>query len=89
MANQKNVEVYANLFRVPIEDGARLVCECRERGESVAKYVGRLVHERINGRPFGEMERMVAEGIRKRNVKARKYADKLTRSGRYRKPKNG
>ena len=89
MANQKNVEVYANLFRVPLEDGAKLVCECRERGESVAKFVGRLVHERIAGRPFGDNERKVAIGILKRNVKARRYADKLTRDGRYRNPEKG
>lgn len=88
MANQKNVEVYANLFRVPLEDGAKLVCECRDNGESVAKFVGRLIVEKVHCRPFGEMERKVADGIRKRNVKARKYADKLTRSGRYRKSKN-
>ena len=87
MANQKNVEVYANLFRVPLEDGAKLVCECLDNGESVAKFVGRLVVEKVHGRPFGERERKVADGIRKRNVKARKYADKLTRIGRYRKPK--
>lgn len=87
MANQKNVEVYANQFRVPLEDGAKLVCECRDKGESVAKFVGRLVVEKVRSRPFGERERKVAEGIRKRNVKARKYADKLTRDGRYRKSK--
>ena len=63
MANQKNVEVYANLFRVPLEDGAKLVCECRDKGESVAKFVGRLVVEKVHGRPFGEMERKVADGI--------------------------
>ena len=89
MANQKNVKVYANQFRVTLEDGAKLVCECRERGESVAKFVGRIVHERISERPYGDNERQVAMGILKRNVKARRYADKLTRSGRYRKPKNG
>lgn len=95
MANQIGLNTYSFRGTLDIEDGAKMILLCFEKGCSISKFIANLIHNCPEIRNYEKLDcakpdfvvKNVINGIRERNRVKRERADKLTREGKYRKRK--
>jgi len=89
MACQNSVDTYSFRGICDIDDGAMFIQICRDRHTTVSKMLASLIHDYVekNNACIHGMSVLsvtkIRDAIRERNVRKRKIADSITRSGFY------
>lgn len=89
MACQSDPNVYAVVFRCPLEEGAELKTLADRAGKTISAYVAELVRGHLTHRELDSAEMSwVAEHL-EANLARRAKADERTAAGYYKKKRRG